>query len=87
MPNQVVPKTPSTLRSSLESSCFTEVADGNTIECAALCCYYLYVLINLLYMAIYKVLAQLCRHALRNKRSQYLLKERAFATATLAMLM
>ncbi|KAE8009642.1 hypothetical protein FH972_006068 [Carpinus fangiana] len=44
---------------------FAEVADGTTAECAAVCCCCPCGLVNLLYLAIYKVPSTLCWRALR----------------------
>lgn len=61
--------------SSSGSSRLAEVAGCTTAECAAICCCCPCGLVNLLYVAIYKVPAGLCRRALRNKRSQQLIKK------------
>ncbi|XP_035544156.1 uncharacterized protein LOC109011893 [Juglans regia] len=52
-----------------------EVAGGTTAECAAVCCCCPCGLVNLLYLAIYKVPAGLCRRALKRKRTRQLVKK------------
>ncbi|XP_041028047.1 uncharacterized protein LOC121268016 isoform X1 [Juglans microcarpa x Juglans regia] len=51
-----------------------EVAGGTTAECAAVCCCCPCGLVNLLYLAIYKFPAGLCR-TMRKKRRQHLVKK------------
>jgi hypothetical protein len=84
MSNQIILRPPpSNLRrrplltnqASSGGSRFAEVAGGTTAECAAVCCCCPCGLVNLLYLAIYKVPSILCRRALRRNRRQQLLKK------------
>ncbi|XP_059463158.1 uncharacterized protein LOC132192003 [Corylus avellana] len=57
---------------------FAEVAGGTAAECAAVCCCCPCGLVNLLYLAIYKVPSTLWRRALRRNRRKKLVKKGLF---------
>lgn len=86
MSNQITLRQPSSHRrkplltnqASSGSSRFAEVAGGTTAECAAVCCCCPCSLVNLLYLAIYKVPSIICRRALRRNRRQKLAKKGLF---------
>ncbi|XP_047340021.1 uncharacterized protein LOC124943572 [Impatiens glandulifera] len=57
-----------------KSSRFAEVAGGTAAECAAVCCCCPCGLVDILFLAMYRVPAGLCRKALRRKRRRWLIK-------------
>ncbi|XP_047331476.1 uncharacterized protein LOC124935057 [Impatiens glandulifera] len=57
-----------------KGSRFAEVAGGTAAECAAVCCCCPCGLADLLFLAVYRVPAGLCRNALRRKRQRWLIK-------------
>ena len=61
-----------TNQASLASCQIAEVAGGTAAECAAVCCCCPCGLMNLLYLAIYKVPSTLCRRALRRNHRKKL---------------
>ncbi|KAL8513665.1 hypothetical protein ACS0TY_012962 [Phlomoides rotata] len=61
--------------SSMHSVSMAEVAGGTAADCAAVCCCCPCGLVNHFVLAVYKVLAGLCRKALRRKRHRRLMKK------------
>ncbi|KAF4369065.1 hypothetical protein CsatB_019477 [Cannabis sativa] len=64
-----------TQNSSSRNTRLAEVAGGTAAECAAVCCCCPCGLMNLLFLAIYKLPAGLCRRAMRRKRRRQLIKK------------
>ena len=65
----------STSSSSSRSSRLAEVVGSTAAECTAICCCCPCSVVNLVYMAVYKVPSGLCRRVMRKKKRQQLIKK------------